>query len=240
MSISCAIHQPNFLPWLGYFYKMSQADVFVYLDNVDIVLGSSKAITHRARIKTQHGATWLTIPLKKSNSKKINEIEIDGVIWKRKMLKTIEQTYARAAFREDGMRLLDEIFRFESLNLSEFNIHGIEVLKSASGIATRTVRASELNLCTEDRNQRIVDLCRLVGAHTYISGQGAAKYHNPDVFAGASVTLQYTGFVHPEYNQLHESFIPGLSVLDYLFNMGITKTGGKLFKMGKDQFNSKG
>ena len=92
-----AIHQPNFIPWLGYFSKINQSDKFIILDTVDLQIGNANSITNRTRIKTQQGELWLTIPIKKSESKLIHSIQMDNKQpWQKKILKSIQMAYSKA------------------------------------------------------------------------------------------------------------------------------------------------
>lgn len=218
MSRVCAIHQPNFMPWLGYFHKMEKSDVFVFLDNVDIVTGSAKAITNRIKIKTRQGAIWLTVPIKKGSSKKIADQAIDGTSWKGKALKTIDQAYSKASNFESIMPVVEQIINCDSQSLAEFNIHGIQTIARLLKINTPVTSASQLPIDSQDKNERIVQICKYLDASFYYSGQGAKKYHNESVFREAEIRIEYAEFIHPVYPQLHGAFLPGLSAIDYLFN----------------------
>src|SRR6185369_12527883 len=94
-----SIHQPNFIPWLGYFYKIYAADVFVILDNVEYQSGNSSSITNRTKIKTNNGELMISVPVRKNEqSKMIIDMEIDNrQPWKPKMLKTVQFSYTKAA-----------------------------------------------------------------------------------------------------------------------------------------------
>src|SRR5580698_6754117 len=105
-----AVHQPNFMPWLGYFYKIVHADVFVILDNVEYQSGNASSITNRVKIKTLQGELMLAVPVKKGESKIIKDIMIDNKQpWARKMSKTIQINYAKSAFFNQYFPKLEEI-----------------------------------------------------------------------------------------------------------------------------------
>ncbi len=61
MAKTMAMHQPNYVPWLGYFHKLARCDMFVHLDTVQFPRGQSFGA--RNRIKTPNGVAWLTVPV---------------------------------------------------------------------------------------------------------------------------------------------------------------------------------
>jgi len=215
---SCGIHQPNFLPWPGFFYKIATVDEFVFLDNVDIEIGGSKAITNRTKINSQSGAAWLSNPIQKSETKIIKDLFYVESYWKEKNLKTIYLNYKKAPFFEQVFPVVEKIIQFESFNLSEFNIHSIVTICDYLGINTNFSKASELNLIDEDRNGRIIEICKLRNCPTYFSGKGAINYQNEELFNENGIAIKYTDFTQTIYPQIHGEFTPGLSIIDLLFN----------------------
>lgn len=217
----CAIHQPNFFPWLGYFYKIVKSDVFVILDTVDIEIGTADAITNRTKIKTSSGVQWITIPIKKRESKLIKDIQIDNNRkWRDTMLKTIFFQYKRSKHFETFYPIVENLVNYNTDNLSEFNVNIIENICRYMGIDTKIVFASSMGKLSSDRNMRLIDICKLNGCDTYLSGNGGRKYHNEHLFVDNGIIVKYTDFVHPMYSQLHGNFEKGLSCIDYCFNEG--------------------
>lgn len=221
MTKVCAIHQPNFFPWLGYFYKIAKSDVFVILDTVDIEIGTADAITNRTRIKTSSGVQWITVPIKKGESKLIKDIAIDNTRkWRETMLKTIFFQYKKSQNFDSFYPVVVDLLNYTTDSLSEYNVHIIESMSRYMGLETKIVLASEMSNLSDDRNMRLIDICRQNGCDTYLSGNGGRKYHDEQLFADNGVVVKYTDFVHPEYMQLHGDFVKGLSAMDYCFNDG--------------------
>ena len=221
MSKICAIHQPNFFPWLGYFYKIAKSDVFVILDTVDIEVGTASAITNRTRIKTTAGEQWITIPIKKGVSKVIKDIAIDNTKrWRETMLKTIFLQYKKSQNFNQFYPIVEELLNYQTDSLSEFNVHVIERMSRYMGLKTEIILASDMRNLSNDRNMRLIDICQQNGCDIYLSGNGGRKYHDEQLFIDNGVLVKYTDFVHPEYQQLHGNFVKGLSAIDYIFNVG--------------------
>ena len=221
MTKVCAIHQPNFFPWLGYFYKIAKSDVFVILDTVDIEIGTADAITNRTRIKTSSGVQWITVPIKKGESKLIKDIAIDNTRkWRETMLKTIFFQYKKSQNFDSFYPIVADLLNYTTDSLSEYNVHIIESLSKYMGLETKIVLASDMDNLSDDRNMRLVDICRQNCCDTYLSGNGGRKYHDEQLFADNGVLVKYTDFIHPEYIQLHGDFVKGLSAMDYCFNDG--------------------
>jgi hypothetical protein len=219
------IHQPDFLSYLGFFHRMLSADLFIILDNVQYVNGTSKSWMNRDIIKTPHGKQWLTVSIQKSPlGKKINEILLSkNVEWKRKNLNLIKENYRHAPFFGQIFPLLEQLYDFECEYLIEFNIKSIQLLMELFDIQIKTICASSLQ-AQGNNNQLLIDILKKVGATTYLSGVGARPYYDPHPFTEANIEVIWQDFKHPEYPQLHEGFIPYLSSIDLLFNCGINKS----------------
>lgn len=216
-----AIHQPNFLPWLGYFYKIKQADIFVILDNVQYTKNS---ICNRNKIKNQQGeAAWITVPVltSKGLNQNFNQIEIDyKQKWQKKIVRTIEQTYKKTPFFTLYFDELKGILEKEYPNLSKLNINLIKYINNKLDIKTPVYTASEIDKDFGTKTDLVIGICKHFEINNYLSGQGAKKYNEPEKFDKEKINLLYQEFEHPEYPQLKEPFVSHLSVIDLLFNCG--------------------
>ena len=223
-----AIHQPNFLPWLGYFYKIAHCNTFVLLDNVDFQQGNHNSITNRTKIKLGNEEKFITIPVKKnSESKLIKDIKIDKQkLGFKKNLKSIQFNYSKAPFFKEVFPIVENLFFLseELENLSEANEKGIKTISNLLKITTPIINASTLSIKSEDRNDRIIQICKCTNSQIYLSGSGGKKYHDESLFYNQGIKIKYTGFTAKPYRQITEPFIPGLSVIDVLMNCGINET----------------
>lgn len=211
-----AIHQPNFLPWLGWFAKAAQADVLVLLDDVQLERAGP---TQRVRVKTREGPRELTVPVRRGSAVRIDAAEIahDGR-WDVHAAHVLENAYGAApGWARHGPAILRET-RSREPRLAAMNARLIAHLLDAFGIGVRVVRATELGPRAEHGTLGNTEICRRLGAATYLSGQGARKYNDPAPFAAAGIGLAYSVFEHPVYAQPHGAFAAGLSSADLLFS----------------------
>lgn len=224
-----AIHQPNYLPWLGYFHKIKSADIFVFLDTVDYQSGNAFSVTNRARIKGANGAVLLTVPVSgKTASRRIQDVCVDSSTpWARRHLRSIELSYRRAPYFRPVFEVLEPVLSSLPVSLADLNSRLIIGVSRYLGLSARLVSASSLGIETVDRNQRLIEVCQKVGATAYLSGQGGRKYNDEALFLQHGIRLGYRSFVHPEYPQLYGNFVAGLSVIDAIFNCG--PTAARLF-----------
>ncbi|HQU71579.1 MAG TPA: WbqC family protein [Calditrichia bacterium] len=217
-----AIHQPNYIPWLGYFYKLANCDVFVYLDAVQFPRGQS--FSPRNRIKTPNGSAYLTIPLDRSRAVEgkltYNEVLFADRKWIAKHLRSVEMSYKKTPH-------FDEIFTLFRQELEQretfvdLTIGLIDTFADYLGITTRRVRLSEILGDFGQKSHLIVDCCRAMEAGIYFSGTGGGKeYNDEEILAGSGIRLEYSRFEHPVYPQLWGEFESHLSILDVLFNCG--------------------
>ena len=212
-----AIHQPNYLPWLGYFYKMAKSDIFILLDNVQY---EKNGLTNRVKIKTPQGPFWFTLSIKRKFPQLIKEAEL--IIYskeKKKHLKTIEFNYKKAEYFDFLFPELKEILEKDWQYLSYLNIELIELLKEKLGIKAKLEISSNYNVPGKSTDL-LVNLCKKFNADIYLSGRGGEKYQDEEKFKEANIKLNYTQFVHPTYPQLWEDFTPGLSIIDLILNCG--------------------
>ena len=213
-----AIHQPNYLPWLGFFYKMANCDVFVFLDDA---LHSKSSFTNRNKIKTRDGIKLLSVPLS-TKEVRINELLIcNDQKWQSKHWNIIENSYRQAPYWEEYSAHFKDILAKKSWTyLSELNIALIWQIKVILGIKTEIVTSSTLNIGGHRGSERNLAICKYLKADIYLSGEGARSYNDEQAFEREGIKLVYTGFQHPVYRQLWGDFIPNLSIIDLLFNEG--------------------
>jgi len=213
-----AIHQPQYLPWLGYFDKMQQADVFCYLDNVQY---KKNEWQNRNRIKTAGGWQWLTVPVSYRFPQKINEVKINHAAkWAHKHLQALLTNYSKAPFYKEYIDRFENAYTKKYEKLSDLNIHLIEMLRDILGLSQKaTLIASQLSTST-DPTRRLIELCRAAGGDTYLAGRDGARYMDLDLFADSGIKVVFQDFNHPAYPQLFGNFESHLSVVDLLFNCG--------------------
>ena len=215
-----AVHQPQYLPWLGYFDKMRRADMFCFLDNVQYKKNDWQ---NRNRLKTDQGWQWLTVPVSYRFRQKINEVKINhGVDWKRKHLQALITNYNRAPYFREYMVIFEQIFSKDWDSLSELNVYVTERLKELLGLQRKPTFLSSNFMLRDDPTDRLIDICKELGADTYLSGQDGVNYMDLARFQKYGLSVIIQDFNHPVYPQLYTNFQSHLSIVDLLFNCGPT------------------
>jgi hypothetical protein len=218
-----SIHQPNYIPYLGYFYKISKSDIFVILDTVQYPRGQS--FSPRNRIKTPQGAHYLTIPVKvpggRDGKALYTEILFANENWYVNHLKTVEQSYKKAPFFGEIYEIYGSVIKKPFGNISELNIELIKEFCRYLEITTKIVTLSSLLEEFGQKTDLIIDIAKKLEADKYLSGTGGGKeYNNEEKMNAAGIELVYSKFKPVEYKQLWGDFIANLSVIDVLFNCG--------------------
>ena len=217
-------HQPNYLPWLGFFDKMRQCDVFIIEDSVQF---EQQGFMNRNRVKTFDGVKWLTVPVKHvGRFLPINEVEIGNESepdWARRHWRTLKCNYSKAPFWDKYSDFFEEAYSKKWQRLVDLNMHLIRGIMRFLRIDRPLVMAS--SLCVSGKGSDLVlAQCKAVGAKVQLSGSGARSYLNLDTFERSGIEVVFQNFQHPVYPQLHGQFVPNLSVVDYLFC-----TGGRMW-----------
>jgi len=222
--MTVAIHQPNFLPWIGYFNKIKNSDLFVFLDDVQFERG--KTFTSRTKIIINENENWLTVPvMNKSELLQIKDINVDkNFKWKKKHLKSIELNYKKYPYFNEVFSIIVEIYKKESEFLIDYNIPFILSICKYLEINTRFVKSSEL-LNTSEKSgwEKLLGILIEVKADTYISGsgEGSKRYVNKIDLLQNNINLEWQAYKTKKYAQLNsKNFISDLSIIDLLFNYG--------------------
>lgn len=217
-----AIHQPTFLPWLGLWDKLARADVFVLLDDVQF---PKKGGTWMNRVRMLVGGEprWVTMPVDRAyaGTRTVREMRIDdSKPWREGVLATIRSSYRNAPYTGEVLPFVEESLSAPTPFVAELNERAIRLLAGKLGLgASKLVHQSELS-CSGTGTQLLVELCVAVGGDTYLSGDGADGYLEPERFREAGLALRYTEFTPPRYAQPVPDHLAGLSVVDALMNCG--------------------
>ncbi len=213
------IHQPEFLPWLGFIDKIRQCDIFIFLDSVQF---EKNYFQNRNKIRTSREWTWLTIPVftKGRLEQVIGEVRIrNAVPWRRKHCLSIAQNYHASPFYKEYFSGLQALYDQSWDLLVEFNIALIHWVANAFGLSCRFIRSSELGVIGK-RSELLVNICKALGGKVYLSGVSGRDYLDEALFKDAGVLVRYQDFRHPVYRQRYEPFLPVMSSVDLLFNVG--------------------
>jgi WbqC-like protein family len=219
--MNCVILQPAYIPWRGFFHQIQKADCFVFYDDVQY---AKHGWFNRNRVKTANGTVWLTIPVASRgnvvHATQIRDIRINWETnWSKKHWMTLRQSYGKAPHFARYAGLLEDHYSRRPELLSDFTIDLTIALARELGLDRRFVRSSELGI-PGYRTDRLIQICRAVGADHYISGPSASAYLEEDKLRDAGISLEWMKYDYPEYEQLHPPYDPQVSILDLLFTKG--------------------
>jgi len=221
-----AIHQPNFFPWLGFFDKIYRSDLFVYLDHVENN-PRDPLWTKRVKIIANKAEYWLTVPLSRPKPAiflPISEIRISNSEFKKKHLRTIEQSYGKAPFFEEIFPLITAFYNDPDPSIADRNIDFVDTICHKLKIRTPKVRTSGYKW-NKNGTDLLIEILTCFNGTAYLCGGGADGYQEDHKFERAGLELVYQDFCHPTYQQLNtKEFISGLSIIDVFMNCGFEGT----------------
>jgi hypothetical protein len=231
-----ACHQPNFIPWMGFFAKVIRADAFVLLDDVQFTQGHNKHNwTTRVQVLTSNGPLWLSMPTRRSGlgAQEISKLRTidDDVRWLKKLIKTMEISYGKTPYYQEVSPPLLKILARHDGSVCKTNIEIIKTITSMLELDVEIFLSSETQIEEGTSNQRLINLTLALSGTEYLSGDGAEDYQVTEQFEEAGIRLKKLGFKHPEYHQVFsDNFEPGLSIFDSLCNSGINGTRDMLLQ----------
>lgn len=224
----CAIMQPTFMPWVGYFDLINSVNCFVFLDDVQLTKRSWQV---RNKIKTSNGEFFITLPIKKDKSRDeqyINNTFISSDDkWKNKTLKSVESNYKKTHYFPEIFPLFKEWVN-SNLPLSKIHSKMIQEITYKLGFFNvEFVSSSSLGI-NGSKEIKLLNICKKMSVKTYLSPQGSSAYIKPtnlaNKFKANDIDLLYHDYGLIKYNQLHGEFIPFLGIFDLLFNEGFEKS----------------
>lgn len=213
------ILQPSYLPWLGFFEQMSRSDKFVLLDDVQF---TRRDWRNRNRIRVKEGWMWLTVPVLQKNrfTQSIIDARTDNSVpWRRKHLESLRQHYCKSPYFEKYFPAWQSLYEKQYRFLFDICLETIELINKELGIETPLLRSSEMNP-SGDKAQKLLSICRELGATHYLSGEAGGNYIEEEEFSSQGIELEYQNYDHPVYPQRYPDFVPQLSAIDLLFNCG--------------------
>lgn len=211
-------HQPNFLPYMGFFYKMFKSDFFVIDDDVQY---SSSGFHNTNFIKVKKEKFQMTVPVSYSTGDLINEVRICyNKPWDRKLLKTIEMSYKKAPYFEEGFSLVEKHLALKKELLFDLNLGLIKEIHDKFKIDSKLILASREFPTDLKNNERNVYQGTKLNATVYYSGIGGKEYNDEKLYNYSLIKLEYSDYVPVVYDQGKGNFIENLSVLDYIFYNG--------------------
>ena len=214
------ISQSMYFPWVGMLEQLRLADKFVHYDDVQFSKGS---FTNRVQIKTASGPRWLTLPLLGLKlGQRIDQVQINnGKDWRSQHRETLRQAYFKAPFRDDMLRLVDEVFSEPTDNLSQVTRQSMKALADYFGItpSMRVYDAADMDIPGHG-SQRVLDVVRGLDGNIYITGHGARNYLDHELFESRGVEVRYMDYQRLPYPQMYGEFTPYVTALDLVANCG--------------------
>jgi len=218
-----AIMQPYYFPYIGYWQLVHAVDRFIIYDDVTYIKGGW---INRNRILVNGEPTYITVPLYQSSSyKRICDTALQPLpIWRGKLVKMVENTYRKASCFTEVFPVVEKLIRHESDNLADYLAYQLQILSAFMGINTEFVLTSR---CYENNDlsgqERIIDICKREGATTYINPQGGQELYHTDIFRKSGIDLRFITMRTMPYTQRAAEFVPYLSIIDALMDIGPIK-----------------
>ncbi|WP_207000498.1 WbqC family protein [Trinickia mobilis] len=221
----CAIHQPNFFPWLGYFDKLAKADVFLLLDNVQFPKTAGSWI-NRVQLLSNNGTYWATasVDRKFHGTRLISDSQFSPreLGWREKLHRSIVMQYSKAPHFTEVFPKLEPLVLSDTDNIAEYNINAITGVCTLLELNIGKLRRGSTLDVEGNATTLLIRMCQAVGASAYLCGGGASGYQDDEAFRDAGIELIYQNFKHPVYEQgKSATFHPGLSTIDALMHCGV-------------------
>ena len=208
-----AIMQPYFFPYIGYFQLISAVDAFVIYDDVSFIKGGW---INRNYILSQGQKARVTLQLQGASSNVlINQVQVGNN--REKLIRTIQQSYAKAPQYSTVYPLIEEVLMFNEENLSKYLEYGLRRICEFLGVSPKWYISSDLKKDNSLRGQdKVLSICDELGASHYINVSGGKELYDSVNFEERGLTLSFINSNQVEYLQHKGGFVPFLSIIDVL------------------------
>ncbi len=215
----CTVHQPNYLPYLGFFEKAFRSDVFILYDTTQFKKNDWQ---NRNKICTPKGWDWITVPVVHEFGLPIKETKINNPAKSLiKNWRALQTNYGRAPHFKKYSARLAEIYSTDFEFISDLNCTLITTIAGFLGLNTKFIKSSDLLPLTSKSTQALIDMTKLCGADTYIAGSEGINYMDMDLWNSSGLKIIFQKYSHPVYKQFNNpEFQTHMNVLDLLFNFG--------------------
>ncbi len=229
------ISQPMFFPWIGMFEQIKLADIYIHYADVQFSKGS---FVNRVQVKTAHGIKWLSVPIKVNLGQNIDQVEInDSTDWRGNHIQLLVQAYSDAPFCKEMLEIVTETYKTKTKTIDELAINSLNTILTYFDLTEKTQFLDSRNMnVTGSSSQRVLDIVNSVGGNIYITGHGAKKYLDHELFEQNGIRVEYIEYQKTAYPQLHGEFTPYVSILDLIANVG--KAGKKYIHSGTQHWRS--
>lgn len=214
------ISQPMFFPWVGFFEQIKLCDAYVHYNDVQYSKGS---FTNRVQVKAPEGIKWLTVPLKNLKlGQPINEVEIDNKSdWRTTHKNLLIRCYQDSPFFGEMLEIVDAIYMKDWQLLDDLSLASLNIVSNYYGLLDNKTVTHIGNLDVQGKSsERVLATCKALHANTYITGHGASKYLDHQIFEQAGIKVEYMSYEKKPYSQRFGDFTPYVSILDLIANMG--------------------
>lgn len=224
-----AIHQPNYMPWAGYFYKLLKVDLFIFLDDVQF---SKNSFINRTKITQNGQPVWLSIPVRFNLGDSIKNVKLAQKGWEKRHLSKIKNIYQSTPYFNENWNDLEELLQsLHNNDLAEINKKIITKISKWLDINVLFKNSSQIpNLMNLKSDDRLIDIIKKCNSNIYFSGIGAKRYQDEKKFKEHNIKLIYSNFTLQEqrYISVNNKLKTGTSILDALFFLGRKKTNSFL------------
>ncbi|MCK5535626.1 MAG: WbqC family protein [Bacteroidales bacterium] len=215
-----AILQSNYIPWKGYFDLINMVDEFILYDDMQY---TKRDWRNRNKIYTQEGLKWLSIPVEVKGKyfQSIKDTKISDKNWPKKHWLTLKHNYSKAKYFKENEDFFEELYLNSTEEyLSEINYKFISSINKVLGITTKLRSSSEFSLL-DGQTEKLLGICKECKADIYLSGPSAKNYFDEVLAEKENIEVEWMDYCgYKEYNQLHNPFEHGVTILDLIFNVG--------------------
>lgn len=219
------ITQPTYLPWIGIFKAIDYCDNFIFHDDVQFEKQSWQQRNRILNINKEYKPfVYLSVAVEKHPvATLIKDIKIKDRKFYSQHLNLININYHNCSYLNDVLGMLNEVYCHDYEFLADLDINLITKISNYIGIKTNFYRSRDLNV-SGDRNQKLVNLCKIFKTDMYLSAVGSRDYLNNNLFSSQDIKINFLSFEHPVYSQSKPDFFSHLSIIDVLINIGPKET----------------